>query len=138
MHRWIGSCVLALGLSACGGGSPPVELSIAFGASFSTVNPAIVLSGRTFIPAGSICPPSNEYVIIGTLGPSTVTVHNAATGASTPGAVHSLWVCNAGSDTVDWFSNPVTLNSGPNLLTVSMSDSQRSSSATITVTRTGP
>jgi hypothetical protein len=130
--------LVVLAVIGCGGGGAPIEIKVRFGAAFTTSMSSIVLDGETFIPAGSACPASNEFIIVGTFGTSAIGVQNAATGATTPGFLQAPWVCNDGSKSVAWASNPVALVPGPNLLTVTMSDGQRSSSATITVTRTGP
>lgn len=127
--------VLVAAIAGCGGGSSPIELTIEFAPAVTTSNATIVLSGRTFIPAGSTCPGGNEFIKIGSFGASTITVRHGTTGLVTPGFLQSPWVCNDGEEAVAWASNPITLSTGANALTVTMSDSQRSSSATITVTR---
>ena len=126
---------LALALAACGGGEPPVELSFDSDSPTSTSLPGAIVKGHSFVPAGSDCLRSNEFVIIGTLGAHTITYRNETTGIAGP-VFDLVWVCNSdGGGTMARISNPIDLQFGTNRLTVTMSDSQRSSAASTTVTR---
>ncbi|MDH4050904.1 MAG: hypothetical protein OEU93_04950 [Rubrivivax sp.] len=122
--------------SACGGGSEaPVELTVDADTAAPTSLPYANLTGESFVPAGSNCPPSHEYVVFGTLGPHTISARNATLGLDYP-VGDDLWVCNSQDGRVmHWRSNPIDLAPGDNRITVTMRDSQRTSSATVTVTR---
>jgi hypothetical protein len=122
-------------LASCGGGDSPVELSFDSDVPPSTSLATIVLTGRSFVPQGSNCPASSEFVIIGTLGAHTIGYRNETTGISGP-VFDQLWVCNSdGGRTMAWRSNPITLQSGANRITVTMNDAVRASSASITIVR---
>lgn len=127
--------ILALAaLVACGGNDdPPVELTI--GGHPLVVANSVILSGRSFVPAGSSCPRwDNPFVpIFGTLGPHEFRYVNAATGRSGSFS-EGLWVCNSDDGrSMQWDSNPISLAPGDNAITVTMTDGARTSSATITV-----
>ena len=124
-------------LSACGGGGDsPVALSIDGGPAITTGLHTVILTGESFVPAGSSCPQSNEYVIIGSLGPHEMTYSNATSHVDGP-VFDQLWVCNSESGRVmHWQSNPIELVPGPNTITVRMSGGGHQSSDTVTVTRT--
>lgn len=130
---------LALVLSACGGGDDSdVELQVDGGPALKTGQGLIILTGESFVPAGSSCPKSNEYVIIGSLGPHTMTYNNATTRIDGP-VFDTLWVCNSeGGRVMHWQSNPIDLAVGTNTITVKMTGGGRTSSQTVTVTRTAP
>lgn len=128
---------LSLALASCGGGSTPVALTIEGAPALTTSLAQIVLTGTTFIPAGSQCPKSGDFIVIGSFGEASIGTHNAATGADAPGFLQTPWVCNSGDDEVSWASNPITLAVGANEIRVTMSDARRSSTATVTVTRSG-
>jgi len=130
--------VLLVGLAACGGGGdPPVELSVDQGATINTSAASVMLTGRSFVPAGSSCPPSSEYIRIGTLGAHSLSAVNAATGLSHL-VFDQLWLCNSEDGRVmHWQSNPIDLVVGNNLVTVTMSTGSRTSTAHITVLRSG-
>lgn len=124
-------------LPACGGGSAAVELTVDGAPAIASARPELVLSGLTFIPSGSTCPKSSEYIVIGSFGAAAITTRNAATGAEGTGFLQSPWVCNSGSAEVAWSSHPITLAMGPNVITVTMRDAERTSTATVAVTRSG-
>ena len=126
---------IALLLAACGGGDPPRELTFDSDSPTATVSPSAVVKGHSFVPLGSTCPASNEFIVIGSLGAHTIAYRNETTGTSGP-VFDQLWVCNSDSGrSMSWISNPIALQAGANRITVTMSDGQRSSSATTTVTR---
>lgn len=129
---------LLASLAACGGGGdPPVELAVDQGTSMNTGAPVVLLTGRSFVPAGSNCPPSDEYIRIGTLGTHGLLAVNATTGLSYP-VFDQLWVCNSEDGRVmHWQSNPIALAVGSNQITVTMTSASRTTSATITVLRSG-
>ena len=79
--------ILALALTACGGGAPPVELTIDGAPAIATALGTLVLHGQTFIPDGSQCPPSSEFIVIGSYGPASITTRNAAAGAEGGGVL---------------------------------------------------
>ena len=127
--------ILALAtLVACGGSNDPqVELTI--DSNPLVVSNSVQLSGTSFVPAGSRCPPwDNPFApVFGTLGPHEIRYVNAATGRSGSFS-EGLWVCNSGEGrTMQWDSNPISLATGDNAITVTMTDGVRTSSATITV-----
>lgn len=123
--------LLAL-VGACGGGGEaPVELEIDRPAT--VIGRTAILTGSSFVPEGSNCPASNEFVRVGTLGPHEIAYTNAATGTTGP-VFDELWVCNSGDGrTMSWRSNPITLASGANVVTVRMTASGRESQASITI-----
>ncbi len=124
-------------LVGCGGGDSPVELQIDDGPVITTSLAYAQLTGESFVPPGSSCPATNDYIRIGTLGPHTITAVNATTGFSYP-VFDQLWVCNSeGGRVMHWQSNPIDLVVGANQITVTMTAGSRSSSATVTVTRNG-
>lgn len=133
MHkRILHFCTCALFLiSACGGsGDPPVELT--FDSSLQVFGSTVILSGKSFVPEGSTCPGNGELVRFGSLGAHQITWHNAATG-STGLASAIPWVCNSEDGRVtSWRSiAPVSLAPGENVITVTMSSTTRTSSASI-------
>ena len=122
---------VASALAACGGGDPLIELQV------ETPNlifrNQVILKGTSFVPAGSICPATNEFIRIGVLGPHTVTYTNAATGVTGP-VFTDLWVCNSAEGRIFyWTSNVIDLAPGPNAITVRMTAPERTSEATITL-----
>lgn len=118
-------------LAACGG-DDPVELSIFDPPTYAS-RTVVVLTGRSFVPPGSDCPRSGEYVIIGTLGPHTLSYRNAATGVEGP-VFDELWVCNSdGGRSMTWRSNPIDLATGENVVTITMVAGARRSSAMVTL-----
>jgi hypothetical protein len=130
------AAVLAAVLTACGGGDePPVELSI--DANPVVAGSSVILSGNSFVPAGSDCPPwTNPFVpVFGTLGPHEIRYLNAATGINGPARAVG-WVCNSDDGrTMSWVSNPISLATGDNVITVTMTGGGRTSSASITIRR---
>jgi hypothetical protein len=123
--------IVASGLSACGGGDPLIELQIE--PPNLIFRNQVILKGSSFVPAGSICPATNEFIRIGVLGPHTVTYANAATGVTGP-VFTDLWVCNSAEGRIFyWTSNVIDLAPGPNAITVRMSAPERTSEATITL-----
>jgi len=135
LHLRVLACAAAA-LAACGGSDDLlVELSIDGDTSRSTTLATVLLSGRSFVPAGSSCPSSSEFVIIGTLGPHSITYRNETTGVSGT-AFDQVWVCNSDSGrSMRWNSSPISVQPGPNRISVTMSDATRSSSAVVTVLR---
>jgi hypothetical protein len=124
-------------LVACGGGDAPVPLAIDGGPTITTALPSLILTGSSFVPAGSSCPASNEYVIIGSLGPHELAYSNLTTHADGP-VFDQLWVCNSeGGRVMHWQSNPISLAPGANTITVTMSGGGHSASDTVTVARSG-
>ena len=123
-------------VTACGGGhDDPVALNVDAYTTAATSASVVILTGESFVPAGSSCPNSNDYIRIGSLGPHTITARNETQGLDYPG-FDDLWVCNSEDGRVmHWRSNPIALSSGDNRITVTMRDGQRSSSATVSVTR---
>ena len=122
-------------LAACGGGEPEVTLSIDGQASRSTQLASVILSGASFVPAGSTCPNTGAFAVIGTLGPHTITWTNKATGISGP-ATANVWTCNSQDGRVmSWTSGVIGLQTGANEISVTMVAGSRSSSATVNVTR---
>ncbi len=124
--------LLVAALASCGGGDdPPVELEIDPHVKVLIGN--VILTGSSFVPAGSNCPPSSEFIRIGTLGLNTITYTNTATGITGP-VFNDLWICNsAGGRKMYWTSNPITVIPGNNPITVRMVAGSRSSAATVTV-----
>ena len=137
---WRGRCAsgawaVALLLAGCGGGEPAVELSVDDYTTVATSLPMVILTGSSFVPAGSTCPASTEYIIIGGLGPHTISYRNETLGVDGP-VFDDLWACNSqGGRVMHWRSNPISLAHGDNRISVTMSDPQRRSSVTVTVTR---
>ena len=123
---------IAMLISACGGGAePPVELMIE--TPTLVANRTVVLKGTSFVPAGSSCPQSSEFIRIGTLGANQITYRNTATGLMGP-VFTDLWVCNSGDGrTMRWTSNPISLLPGDNVITVTMTTPERTSSSSIIV-----
>jgi hypothetical protein len=131
--------VLAATLAGCGGGGgdPPVELAIDYGAVQTTGASYAFLTGESFVPPGSSCPASDDYIRIGALGPHSLSAVNTTTGLSYP-VFDQLWVCNSEDGrTMHWQSNPIDLAPGSNQITVTMTAGGRSSSASVTVVRSG-
>ena len=119
-------------VAACGGdgSEPQVELAIE---TPTVVAGQTILKGRSFVPAGSTCPQSADYIRIGMLGTSDITYRNAATGASGP-VFPDLWVCNSENGRViHWTSNPIALVAGDNIVTVTMVTPGRTSIASIVI-----
>lgn len=129
INTYLTSGFCALVLSGCGGAEPSDEMS--FDPEPVVVNNFVVLTGKAFVPNGSSCPPGAEYVRFGSLGPHSLTWHNAATGA-TGQASASPWVCNAdGGRRTSWRTTaPIELKPGDNAVTVTMSTPTRASYAT--------
>lgn len=121
-----------LAFAACGGGEDaPVELAIQSPAIVA--NMTVVLRGTSFVPSGSSCPQSSEFIRIGSLAPHEIRYRNAATGVSGP-VFADLWVCNSEDGRImHWTSNPITLLAGENVITVTMTAQGRSSSASTVV-----
>ncbi len=121
-----------IALAACGGSEDtPVELVIQ--PPTLIANRTVVLRGTSFVPSGSSCPQSSEFIRIGSLAPHEIRYRNAATGVSGP-VFADLWVCNSEDGRVlHWTSNPITLLAGENVITVTMAAQGRSSSASIVV-----
>lgn len=135
MHRLVSTILLIAVLSGCGGGERPVELQIEVPTSIT--GNQVILKGTSFVPAGSICPESSEFIRIGTLGAHSISYTNAATRVTGP-VFSDLWVCNSEDGrTFHWTSNPITLLPGANAITVRMSASGRTSESTITVQGNG-
>ncbi len=139
--RWSRMLFLSLsgaGVAACGGGGdPPVELTVDHGPTIAASTPHAMLTGESFVPTGSTCPASNEYIRIGTLGPHTLGAVNETTGLSYP-VFDTLWVCNSEDGRVmHWQSNPIDVVPGANRITVTMTAGTRASSASVTVVRSG-
>ncbi len=119
-------------LSACGGGDDSAPLTIDEPVQYASRSVA-VLHGGSFVPPGSTCPNTGEYIIIGTLGSHTTTALNETTNLTYP-VFQDLWVCNSeGGRVMHWSSNPITLAAGPNRITVTMVAPGRSASATLVV-----
>ena len=136
MRGLLAGLVACAAVSACGGGhDSPVELGVDASSTASTPAAVVILTGESFIPAGSSCPNTTDYIRIGSLGPHTITARNETQALDYPG-FDDLWVCNSEDGRVmHWRSNPITLALGDNRISVTMRDSQRTSSATVTVTR---
>jgi hypothetical protein len=132
MRLHLAAVAAAVLAAACGGAGEPEPMLIDAEPRWAAAD-VVVLSGRAFVPAGSDCPASAEYVRIGTLGPHTITYTNAATGIAGP-VFDELWVCNADDgESMRWTSNPITLAPGDNPITVTMVAGRRSASATVTL-----
>lgn len=115
---------------ACGGGPDPLAIDAEPRWAAADV---VVLTGHAFVPPGSDCPPSADFVRIGTLGPHTITYSNAATGITGP-VFDELWVCNGDNgESMRWVSNPITLAAGDNPITVTMTAGSRTASASVTL-----
>ena len=124
---------LAIVASGCGGedAPPPVELSIE--PPTQVVNNQVVLKGSSFVPQGSTCPQTADFIRIGSLGPHAITYTNATTGTS-GSASDDLWVCNSEDGRkMHWTSSPITLAPGDNAITVTMTTSGRTASASVVV-----
>lgn len=135
LHTPIAIVVAALS-AACGGGDAPVELTFDSNSPMETSLPEAIVTGKSFVPAGSVCPDSKEFVVIGTPGPYTIRVVNENTGAFVAADHRPFWVCNAeGGRHLSWTSDPLPLVLGANRVTATMTDSQRSSSASTIITR---
>lgn len=118
-------------------GEAPVELTVDYGPVIATGTPYAVLTGESFVPPGSTCPASTEYIRIGSLGTHSITAVNTSTGQTYP-VFDQLWVCNSEDGRVmHWQSNPIDLLPGTNKITVTMSAGGRNSSASVTVMRSG-
>ncbi|MFN0183014.1 MAG: hypothetical protein ACKVQR_04260 [Aquabacterium sp.] len=132
----LSALLVAWALAACGGGDDdPVPLQIDGAPQRIVMIANVVLQGTSFVPDGSTCPRSNEFVVIGALGPHTITYRSAATGVEGP-VFDMVWVCNSGDGRVmSWVSNPISLIPGDNRITVTMTAPGRSSAAEILVTR---
>ena len=124
-------------LAGCGGGDPPVELAIDYGPVQTTGTRYAYLTGESFVPPGSSCPATDDYIRIGALGPHSISAVNTTTGLTYP-VFDQLWVCNSEDGrTMHWQSNPIDLAPGSNQVTVTMTAGNRSSSASVTVVRSG-
>src|SRR5690349_13553753 len=84
-------------LSACGGGGgddDSLAVAVDGGPTIDTAHSNIVLTGEGSVPPGSTCPKSNDYVVIGSLGPHELAYRNAATHSDGP-LLDILWICNS-------------------------------------------
>ncbi len=135
MDKQIAALLIAasLCLAACGGGVD-AGVEITFDAELEISGNLVILSGKSYVPEGSTCPNSGEYVRSGTLGTHQITWRNAATGLSGTGSAEP-WICNAEDGRVtSWRSiAPVSLAPGDNTITATMTSSGRSSSASMTL-----
>ena len=130
-------CSTLAALAACGGGSQaPTELSIDGPESQTTSSSIITLNGSTFIPSGSSCPASNDFVVIGAFGPHSIAWSNDKTGQSGVERL-GIWVCNSEheKERAGWTIYFIRLDPGTNHITVTMTDSVRSSTDSVTVIR---
>ena len=128
---------VAAALAGCGGDDDRVELTIDGPAQVETTSSAIRLTGRTFIPAGSRCPPSGDLIVIGELGPYEFDWSNDAAPKSGLRIAPGLWVCSSPNEreSLHWTIESIGLAAGDNRITVTMSDGERTSSDRVTVTR---
>ena len=124
---------IVLLLSACGGDDDPPPVEVAIDPPTQVVSNQVVLKGTSFVPPGSTCPQTNDFIRIGSLGVHEITYNNATTGVSGP-VFADLWVCNSEEGRkIHWTSNPITLAPGSNTITVTMTAPGRSSSASVLV-----
>ncbi len=65
--RQLSARLLLCALAACGGGSSEVSLTIDDAPRLAGRS-SVILTGKSFVPDGSSCPASAEFVRIGTLG----------------------------------------------------------------------
>jgi hypothetical protein len=120
-------------VSGCGGDNspPPVDLSIE--PPTLVANNQVVLRGASFVPQGSTCPQTDDFIRLGSLGAHSITYTNTTTGTSGP-ATDDLWVCNSEDGRkMHWTSNPIALAPGDNAITVQMTSPGRTSSASVVV-----
>lgn len=128
---------VALGLTACGGGSgddaaPSYSLRIN-NAVVNVNQPTALLTGEGFLPPGSTCsggcslplPPP----VFGQLGPYTLTWANAATGEK--GEMRLSWICNCGGS---YWMTSVPLAPGENRISVMMRAGPYEQNAEVVVT----
>jgi len=97
----------------------------------------IRLAGRTFLPAGSRCPPSGDLIVFGALGPYEFDWSNDASPKSGLRIAPGLWVCSSPNEreSLHWTIESIGLATGDNRITVTMSDGGRTSSDSVIVTR---
>jgi hypothetical protein len=126
---------VAAAVTGCSG-NDPVELTIDGPSQVETSSSTIRLTGRTFIPVGSRCPPSGELIVIGDLGPYEFDWSNDAAPKSGLRTAPGLWVCSSPNEreSLHWTIELIGLAAGDNHITVTMSDSERTSSDSVTVT----
>lgn len=123
---------LLLALIGCGGGDSAPAMSVDLPPRYASKT-VVIVTGKSFVPPGSTCPASTEYIRIGSLGLHTLSYTNAATGATGP-VFDQLWVCNSGDGkSMDWISNPIDLAAGDNAITFTMQAGGQSASATVTI-----
>lgn len=130
--------VLALGLAACGGdGGTPREanLEIDGPAAYDTDADTALLTGTSFVPAGSSCPDSDECLrpVYGQLGSYSLRWRNALTGES--GTSQATWLCSCDNPRETSFIITVPLAVGGNAVSVTMSDSERTAEDDVVITR---
>lgn len=124
---------MALVVSGCGGGDDPPPVELAIDAPVDTGLNVVILTGTSFVPPGSHCPQTGEFIEIGSLGPHTLSSTNETTGGQYP-VGDQLWVCNSGDGRrMSWISNPIALIHGDNTISVTMTAAGRKSSASVVV-----
>jgi len=124
---------IALVASGCGGDDAPPPVELAIEPPTHVVGNQVVLKGTSFVPPGSTCPQTGEFIRIGSLGVHQITYTNETASVSGP-VFTDLWICNSEDGrTIHWTSNPITLVPGNNAVTVTMTTPGRSSSATVLV-----
>jgi hypothetical protein len=136
LSRSLAVVLFVAALAGCGG-NDRVELTIDGPASTETTSSMIRLTGRTFVPAGSRCPSSGDLIVIGELGPYEFDWTNDAAPKSGLRTAPGLWVCSSPNEreSLHWTIELIELAAGENRITVTMSDRERTSSASVTVTR---
>jgi hypothetical protein len=124
---------VSIAVSGCGGDDSPAPVELSIEPPTQVVNNQVVLKGSSFVPAGSTCPQTGDFIRIGSLGVHAITYVNATTGTS-GSASDDLWVCNSEDGRkMHWTSKPIALVPGDNAITVTMTAPGRSSSASVVV-----
>lgn len=137
MNSFARVLLVALSVSGCGGNDEPPPIELAIDAPAQAVNNQVVLRGTSFVPPGSSCPQTADFIRIGSLGAHQIAYTNRTTGASGP-AFADLWVCNSEEGRrIHWTSGPIALVRGNNEVSVTMTASGRSSSASIVLAGQG-
>lgn len=132
-RRWLWPLALLVVAGCGGGGSDEAPFTLTVPADFATPLDRVTLSGSVSLPAGSERAGGTPSMPIVTcqLGTHTLTWSNAANGST--GTAFAFWDCP--KEIAQWSALGIALVPGVNPVTVTMLDSLRSASGTVTITR---